>query len=569
MPKAVTAKGISKAAGDLTLGGATGIDLDGTIDVQGGSLVLEDNATVADDEMLKASGNVTVTAGKTLTAEGHLKVEATGGAITAGLITMQADDKTLTLTQNDAIDMANFSVTNDEDTDLVANSTDGSVTSTTADSWQSITAEAKDNIELSGASDIKIAATGLLSHEGGVKVVSNGGSIYTPGAGVTLNAPITGYSDESADTGVDLPYAFVLWPDPLDPGKKAAIVIQSPNEDLKLGPDATLTANGTYDPSQFDDRLNFLVDFFTPTELRGDPVDVAIYLGSNSSGNVDMGSGSVWIDNKSLTEIGTLAIDAFDTVTFTDGFENSLPGSTVRRLEVISRTSPHLDDVIAFQRLPYADNPSLLADGLYLGTYVLRGRNLLFTQVLKKQEEAPIVPPKLEEPEEQGAVEEPDIEALIALLEELGIGVQPHLARAYRHEKSGINTLNTDLRLFKAAEKLQKLMPMLEDSQGKRIVALRVVVGQFFSTLASISDEQMASFRQELVRHVGDETDYDLAGESISALVKYVDILSTDIGWPMDKSMGFVMGRYIPRLTEGDAIRTAVIQMQLQEALDI
>ena len=64
-------------------------------------------------------------------------------------------------------------------------------------------------------------------------------------------------------------------------------------------------------------------------------------------------------------------------------------------------------------------------------------------------------------------------------------------------------------------------------------------------------------------------TDYDLAGESISALVKYVDILSTDIGWPMDKSMGFVMGRYIPRLTEGDAIRTAVVQMQLQEALDI
>ncbi len=110
---------------------------------------------------------------------------------------------------------------------------------------------------------------------------------------------------------------------------------------------------------------------------------------------------------------------------------------------------------------------------------------------------------------------------------------------------------------------------MLEDAEGRRIAALRVVVGQFFSTLASSSDEQLASFRQELARHVGDGTDYDLAGESISALVRYVEILGTDIGWPMDRSVGFVMGRYIPRLTEGDAIRTAVVQIQLQEALGI
>jgi hypothetical protein len=161
------------------------------------------------------------------------------------------------------------------------------------------------------------------------------------------------------------------------------------------------------------------------------------------------------------------------------------------------------------------------------------------------------------------------MEALIALLEELGIGVQPYLARAYQHEKSGINTLNTDLRLFKAAEKLQKLIPMLEDGEGRRIAALRIVVGQSFSTLASISDEQMASFRQELALHVGDGTDYDLAGQTISSLTGYVEILSTDIGWPTDRSMAFVMGRYIPRLTEGDAIRTAVVQIRMQEALGI
>ncbi|MHC4643744.1 MAG: hypothetical protein ACYS32_19040 [Planctomycetota bacterium] len=496
--------------------------------------------------------------------------------------TITASGGSLTMKQDGALDTKDFTFGNQANTDITLESFNGSITvvdtanggkdENAADKWQSITAEAKNNIELMGSwgGDIKIATTGLLSHEGGVKVVSNDGIIYTPGAGDTLNAPITGYSDESADAGVDLPYAW--YAEIIAPGssKKAAIVIQSLDEDLKLGPDATLTANGTYDPTQFDDRLSFLADSWTPEDRRGDEVDVAIYLGNGfSSSSVSMGSGSVWIDNKSLSEIGTLAIDAYDTVTFTDAFENSLPGSTVRRLEVVSRISPDIDAAIANQTLPHAENPSLIADGLYLGTYVLRGKFWVTNEVLGKREEAPIVPPKLEEPEEQGAVEEPDMEALIALLEELGIGVQPHLARAYQHEKSGINTLNTDLRLFKAAEKLQKLMPMLEDTEGKRIAALRVVVGQFFSTLASISDEQMASFRQELARHVGDETDYDLAGETISSLTGYVEILSTDIGWPMDKSMAFVMGRYISRLTEGDAIRTAVVQIRMQEALGI
>jgi hypothetical protein len=529
-----------------------------------------------------STGDVTFGAGVTLdaptinlrsgdgsgnTATAVVDIMTNTPTITADTLAIRQDgqmgtkDDPMTVPNED--DPWNPNVTNNASIDLILQSDESSIYTTDADSWQSITAEAKDNIELWGTGDIKIATTGLLSHDGGVKVVSNGGSIYTPGAGDTLNAPITGYSDESADVGVDLPY--VDWSPP-DSGKKAAIVIQSQNADLKLGPDATLTANGTYDPTQFDDRLSFLVDFFTPIELRGDEVDVAIYLGGN---NVDMGSGSVWIDNKSLSKIGALAIDAFDTVTFTDAFENSLPGSTVRRLEVVSRLSPDLDTAIADQTLPYAENPDQLADGLYLGTYVLRGRFWFTNQVLLKREEAAIVPPKLQEPEEQGAVEEPDMEALIALLEELGIGVQPHLARAYRNEKSGINTLNTDLRLFKAAEKLQKLIPMLEDSQGRRIAALRVVVGRFFSTLASISDEQMDSFRQELALHVGDETDYDLARQSISALVKYVEVLSTDIGWPMDKSMGFVVGRYVPRLTEGDAIRSAVVQMQLQEAFGI
>ncbi len=107
---------------------------------------------------------------------------------------------------------------------------------------------------------------------------------------------------------------------------------------------------------------------------------------------------------------------------------------------------------------------------------------------------------------------------------------------------------------------------MLEDADGRRTAALRAVVGESFPTLDSLSEEQVDSFRRELAGHAGDGTDHDLAGQTLSALTTYVGILSNDVGWPMDRSVGFVMARYVPRLTEGDDIRTAVVQMQLEQA---
>ena len=44
-------------AGNLTLGGGTAIDLNATVDVDAGNLVIEDNATAAAD--LLASGDIT------------------------------------------------------------------------------------------------------------------------------------------------------------------------------------------------------------------------------------------------------------------------------------------------------------------------------------------------------------------------------------------------------------------------------------------------------------------------------------------------------------------------------
>ena len=185
----------------------------------------------------------------------------------------------------------------------------------------------------------------------------------------------------------------------------------------------------------------------------------------------------------------------------------------------------------------------------------------MLAEVLALTNPVPLVPPRPLEPEFRGEVQGPDTEALAQLLSDLGIGVQPYMTEAYA------DSLSTDLRLYKAAEKLQELMPVLEDVNGIHIAGLREAVAEYFPTLDILSEEQMDSFTQVLTSHKGDGTDFDLAGQCIFALIEYVDILDTDIGWPVEKSVEFVMGRYVPRLTENDEIRIAVVQMHLQKDL--
>jgi len=170
--------------GDLTITGSTSEDsstgwgdvhaqstldaVTGTIEISGDddTIYLDENVTagvdlllnndteVAGDKTLKAGQNVTLAPNKELTAQGNLTIEATGGAITARDIIMPAvpaPSTTLTLTQNDTMDMefGTVWVHNRNNTDLVAKSTAGSVTSIAAAEWQSIEVpEAYDSIVL-------------------------------------------------------------------------------------------------------------------------------------------------------------------------------------------------------------------------------------------------------------------------------------------------------------------------------------------------------------------------------------------------------------------------------------
>jgi hypothetical protein len=496
------------AQGTVTSGGFVTVNVEGQAGfahpvTAGGNIGLEAGSNIATNALTSTNGNIVA--------------NSTGGGVSIGgeVTTVNGGGVTVTAPGNIA---------------------------TQAITTEDVAATTNSNIELeSTGGNLEINGS-LTANGGGVSLLSAAGKIYTPGgADDTLNVPITGHSNQTAGIGVGLP---------LDNGQKAAIVISS-QDNLTLGAGATLSAGGIYDPANpgNDDRQS--VGFASSGPDAGDAIDVAIYVGSDATPIVDVRS--------SVTNIGSdgaMVIDAFETVRFGDAFESSAFNLT-NRLEVVSRDSDTLQEVIVGDRLPYALNP----EGIRVwfdGTYALRGKKL-FAEILALIEPVPLAPPRPLKPDVRGEAAGPDIEALIKLLDELGIGVQPYVTNAYAA------SLSTDLRLYSAAEKLQQLIPVLEDTEGTRIAGLRAAVARFFPTLDVLSQEQVDSFAQELARHKDDGTDYDLAGQCIYALAEYVNILGTEIGWPVEKSVGFVMGRYVPRLTEGDEIRIAVIQMHLQK----
>ena len=579
-------------ASELILDAKTGIGTQGAIETDISSLTA--HSSTGDIVIVEKDG---MELQDILADAGSIYLEATGGGMTYGGGTITAGASTLTMVQQDSLDLKDFTFANQNGTDFMAEIT-GSGSSFTAidtatpgvddnaaDQWQSIqaktTAADSGNITLHGldpARDIVIGTgTGInpggghtfdgvvTSTGGGVSIISDNQGIvngWNSTNGTTLdNVTITGYSDGTK--GVDLPAEF---------GKKAAIVIIS-KEDLKLAENCHLTANGEYNPTA-DERQDVL--FYED----GDAIDVAIYLGSTQQiadeGNIELGSGAVSIDN--TAGVGTLVVDAYDTVTFTSAFENSLkPGggsSTVKRLEVVSRYSQDLAmargaDQSYVLRLPRADNPRSLAGEqfvLYGGVYALRGTSdgmlLTLAEILALVGPVPLIPPIHLEPENRGEVEEADAEALMQwLVEELGeTAAQVYLARAYPP------SLNTDLRHpYKEVERLRNFAAILKDPGGTHIAALGRVVNEFVSPSVPPSEEQMASIAEAFALHSNDGTHYATAGQWLDALAEYVGILNTKIGWPADKSIAFVMGKYSTAITEAsDVSVVAFIQMHLE-----
>ncbi|MGD8787267.1 MAG: hypothetical protein PVJ60_07570, partial [Phycisphaerales bacterium] len=166
------------------------LDAGGTIEVSGDddTLYFDDNVTAGVDIILhnntvaeggvefRAGDNVIIEPLKNVKAKGDLTIEAKNGEIDAESsdILMLADDKTLTLKQYETLDIeAGFrSINNRNNTDLVATSTGGTVTSDEAHEWKTITATAEDSIILSDTGG-DITTKALTAMTGNIEVTAD------------------------------------------------------------------------------------------------------------------------------------------------------------------------------------------------------------------------------------------------------------------------------------------------------------------------------------------------------------------------------------------------------------
>ncbi|MHC4213998.1 MAG: autotransporter outer membrane beta-barrel domain-containing protein, partial [Planctomycetota bacterium] len=588
----------STNAGDIVIVETDDIELKnvdtviGSIDIRAkGNMTVADSVAGSD---IKASENIMLYAGTDgtgdLSFEADVQLDAPDiflragdgfeGAGTEAEVVMNDTPtvvaKTLTIQQDGDIGTQNNPwnpiVGINANIDLVLISDDSSIYSTDADSWKSITATAQSGITLEGTDTVTLGTGGgnpslqstngnieVLSNQGdlvvkgsvnadmnpnddlggGVQLISFEGSIFTDNIADGLNVEITGFSEGSS--GVLLPLPF-FYED--SDGDKAAIVIWCLSQDLKLGPGAVLTANGTYNPVSFDDRANG-VWFDTSPTFGGDPIDVAIYLGSFGypGGNVEMGSGRVNIANDgnpdTFDDIGSLVIDAYDTVSFFGPFEASLvPGaaSTVEWLEVVSRRSDSINFARSELTLPHADNLSNIAGKNYHGKYVLRGG--FPAKVLDFIDPVPLVPPRAEQIEEDEDVEKPDIEAMLEALRELGIyGVD--LARA------NPQSLNTDVvPHWTAMERLLELKKNLDVTGDTYFASLRGVVTGVVSVDQPFDDSQKDVIVQGLSDRAGSSTEYALVKQWLDEMSEYVRILVSDVHQPGEKAVRTIMRNY-------------------------
>ena len=544
--------------GDVDVAGT--VDAVGTIDMYGNNIMLDDDVT--------SGGNMTLTADTSLDFNPQLgdpvgDVIAMGNLIsTGGNIEIYSSDDTTYLGGDKIQAYGNILLNNNtEFTSYDDQKVDAQTGMITANGWLWKDTDGG-SLYLEAAGDVSLDDF-VKADAGGVSIVSESGTIFTPGGlNDTLNVPITGYSNDETGAGVDLPYG---------PGK-AAIVVMS-EADLNLGEDAVLTAFGMYDNSgAVDDRAGVgFLDVGDPATAtiggilrnEGDPFDVAIYLAS-TDGDVDV-SGPVSITsynngpripngngNGEPIPQGAMVIDAFDSVTFGDLFEDSLAdGDVGDRLEVVSRITEWLFQAVG--RLPY---PYGGFDFPLDYTYVLRGAGLENPAITDSKRawvlEDPVLAAPLHEELGEGAERltlglEGCPVLLAAAAVELGIPgetIEVSLANSF--------ALNTDIQPCESCARLVNAATILRDEDGSRMAAMNQVFNTVAPAGAPFTPEMAASVVTAFAGRVNDGTQYATAIEYIDAFVRYIAVLSTEMGSPVGDSVAFVIEKYGAGLTESE-----------------
>ena len=506
-------------AGNLTLGGDTDIDLHGTVEVQDGSLFIEDDFHASAD--LLASQDITF-AGSTVNGE------------LDGIGDQRIDAQTGTLIANGWL-----------------HKEDGS-------------------LYLEAAGDISLADY-VKADSGGVSIISGNGKIFTPYGSGTLNVVISGSSNDDdingSSTGVTL----------RDGGKGAIVIISK--DDLKLGANSTLIAGGTYYPDSVDDRS--AVYFRDDGEHKGERIDVAVYIASMDS-DVYVGSQGVQVEPGGTMVADAYDTVVFedefvDTIGSLEWLEACSRVTTSLSEAASQGTLPYADDPETMQDL--LEDSYVLRGDSFIEALVLYGdieeQETIPKRTPMEAEASATSMPTSPEISDIGQIESTVSGDLQWLGEELGLceGDQQgeddnrcqEITQAYL---AGAFLQASDMRPQQAAAQLRQLAGLLHDTDGSRIAALGRVINEFAQPDVPPSPEQFASIGQAFAIHVNDGTHYATAKQWLDALAEYTMLLISEIGWSPDDSVAFVMSKYGPTVTEASDVGVvAFIQMHLEDLI--
>ncbi|HUU19843.1 MAG TPA: hypothetical protein VMW72_22015, partial [Sedimentisphaerales bacterium] len=503
-------------SGNLTLGGDTDIELHGTVEVQDGSLFIEDDFHASAD--LLASQDITF-AGSAVNGE------------LDGIGDQRIDAQTGTLTANGWLHKG-----------------DGS-------------------LYLEAAGDISLADY-VEADSGGVSIISENGKIFTPGGlNDTLNVPITGSSNDNINgsTGVTL----------RDGGKGAVVIISK--DGLKLGANSTLIAGGTYYPDSVDDRS--AIYFRYDGEHKGERIDVAVYIASMDS-DVYIGSQGVQVASGGTMVADAYDAVVFEdgfvnTISSLEWLEACSRITTSLGEAASQGTLPYADDPETMQ--DFLEDSYVLRGDSFVEALVLYGdieeQDTIPKRTPMEAEASATSMPASPEISDIGQIESTVSGDLQWLGEELGLceGDQQgeddnrcqEITQAYL---AGAFLQASDMRPQQAAAQLRQLAGLLHDTDGSRIAALGRVINEFAQPDVPPSPEQFASIGQAFAIHVNDGTHYSTAKEWLDALAEYTMLLISEIGWSSDDSVAFVMSKYGPTVTEtSDVGIVAFIQMHLED----
>jgi filamentous hemagglutinin family protein len=103
---------------------------------------------------------------------------------------------------------------------------------------------------------------------------------------------------------------------------------------------------------------------------------------------------------------------------------------------------------------------------------------------------------------------------------------------------------------YDAYSQLMKAALILKDDDGTHIAALAQVMDEFASSIAPPTEEQMAAIVDAIRGNTDEDSYYALADEYLDALVTYIGILNSEMGFSTTKSVQFVTNKYISRLNQ-------------------